>query len=408
MKEKAIPIDLSSFKHKGVNVPLRKRGKTWWLWKVYRSRSVKQTLGTSDLNVAKRNAKKLIDAAIMGRWEAVEETKQKRKVCTLREITERLEPAVELKLAPRTVKAYVRSLSRLVAYGLGMPVDSAPNQSASILTKKLVVDCQRAMLADAGNDLLRVDERSESANTIYRSAKAVFGRKVMAAGVYDGLTLPDLAEFRAVPMLPVLKKDRYELPDQAVLDRLWEDAPRLYETRPRLWLAWKLSVETGMRRGESLAMRWRWFTNREDGQAVVRVSFESDFVPKGKREREIPVRPVLRAEIQALFLERGWPCDPADYVIPKGVQGGMGLRFGDKERKERGFRGLSEWMKSHGWDRRQASHELRKVYASWACKEYGAYAAKELLGHMDLKTTERYAAKPKVGPVVLRYGSAVG
>ena len=65
-------------------------------------------------------------------------------------------------------------------------------------------------------------------------------------------------------------------------------------------------------------------------------------------------------------------------------------------------------MRSLGWDRKRKAHELRAEFGSAMVEANDAYSAQLALGHQDLKTTARYAARPAIRAVDPRSGLEKG
>lgn len=165
--------------------------------------------------------------------------------------------------------------------------------------------------------------------------------------------------------------DRYLTHDE--FDRVCAELPHPYRLHAQL-LAY-----TGMRWGESVALRWDRVDVKRGMLLVHRVwdeknGIEKDY-PKGKRRRPVPIPPWLLAE------------------FPEGARNDFLSRSPDGDRwKASVFR----WR----WDGacRAAGvghvriHDARHTYASWliqagvALEEVG-----RLLGHMSPATTQRYA-----------------
>lgn len=400
-----------TFKYKGITIPLPIRSGSYYLNKMIEGVHFRQSLGTSDFDVAKNEATKIISRRLNpdGEQAAQVGVRKKREpaTATFQEVWDRLVKAESLDWAKETKRAYFTNVRGLIHYSTGIDFDECFKQRLSIMTKKsFFVNAQDNILRGV-TDKLERDSKKESMNSMLTGARAWFGRKVMAKGILDDLILPDLTVLRSFPKLPTVKKDTYTMPDQEVMQVMFDRLDELKEATPRAWCAFKVCIETGARKQEVKDRKFGDFGKRsEDGLTVLRFGHTGSHIVKGKKEREVPVRDTLKAELQQLHLSMGWPCTDDDYILPIGKRGGSSsTRFGDDERGERGFRALSKWMRDCGWKRKQAAHELRKVYASWACEQYGVYAVKELLGHGNLSTTERYAAKPKVGvtEVALQY-----
>jgi integrase len=382
-------------------------GRTWTLdkreaapaasWRIrfkLDGRNVRKALKTSDVKLAKDRAIKLfIKPAMIGDWSKIfpppKPAEERLRLATLQEIMDCYAASAHLLLdvgAP-AVAACIGQLRLVVAEALGIDREQVGALSSSVLTLDLAVNFQRKFCArrEYRGGRLAENRARVSANSKLRQARAVLSKKARAKRIYEaaGLRLPDLTGFLSCPLLDELKIDNYQLPETEILTGLWRGAASLKETQPAVWMVWHMINATGLRRRELCAMRWRWF-----GPGLVRTPFEEDFVPKGKRERDIPVRADVEQLAREHAITNGWPCGAADRVLP-----------GTPTERDGLFRSLAAWMKDNGWTRRQKAHELRKVFASLVCEENDAYSAQLVLGHQQITTTQRYAARPKVTPV---------
>ena len=350
---------------------------------------VRKTLKTSQVKLAEQRAIKLfIEPAMFGAWEKIiapPKVAPLLPLATVQQIVDCYVASARVLLSvdgERTVEANVACLRRLVRVGLGVDSSEVDSQLSSVLTLKLAVDFQRKFCSQKRytENRLSTNRGHVSANAVLRSARSLFSKLALKKQIYESaeLRLPDLAGFMGCPLLSELKIDNYQLPSDELFRRLWTASDALKTERPALWLVWWLCNATGLRAGELQAMRWRWFQPH-----AVRLSFETDFIPKGKREREIPVSPDVLAGARAMAASQFWPVGPEDYVLP-----------GTKTDRAELFRELAAWMTANGWTRRQKAHELRKVFASDFVRANTAYAAQLVLGHQEITTTQRYAARP--------------
>ena len=67
---------------------------------------------------------------------------------------------------------------------------------------------------------------------------------------------------------------------------------------PRLRAAAEVALGTGLRRGELAAFQWTWI-DKERGVIRVPASIEAGFIPKGKKDREIPLLPDVETALNA-------------------------------------------------------------------------------------------------------------
>lgn len=372
---------------------LLKRGNTWYFKKMVEGKVKPVSLNTADLSLAKARRDKLELLAYQERWGEIDELGSKRAIATIGKVLERYTSAAVLQLRAETVRNNAWALRHLVRKAKGVELSAVDDLPLTVLDRELVRAWQERCLTAAGQDKLKLNAAAVSANSVFGQARSVFGKKATRHKIYAGLTLPNLTEFKTAPILDELKCDSYQKPDEELLRNIWTAATALRETNPRMWLIFYLASQTGLRKSELKFMRFRWFT-----PGFVRTCFESDFVPKGKRERDVPVVESVERECRRLATEQDWPTEPTDYLLT-----------GTPTEKEDLFKAFGKWMRDQGWTRRQKAHELRKIFASDLCENSDPYDTQQALGHQDIKTTMRYAARRKVQPVdqSARYGAPV-
>lgn len=382
---------------------LVKRDSVWYFRKESGGRQIWRSLETGDVELAKQRRNELVRRTQSSKWE-----EPARKFALIGEIITRFKAATDLQLLPKTVKDYIWSFRRVVRLAAGGRVDP-DSQSSSVLTRDLVRAWQRLGIGP-DPDRLKADSSAVSSNATLSQARGVFSRRAMLGrAIYADLVLPDLEGFLRAPLLKVLKRDFYEKPPDAVLRRTWVASQRLIEPmhgptrrkdeaiRRGLWIIFRLALQAGLRRSEIMGMRWRWFQGRPEDR-IIRTYFEKDFIPKGKRERPIPVMPAMEMELRAVAESLGWPTGPDDRVLP-----------GTKYWHDRMIRTFGKWLDALGWPRRQKAHELRKIFASDLTEIADPYDTQQALGHQHMKTTSLYAARRRIKPVdqAARYGAEI-
>lgn len=368
-----------------------KRGDTYHWRRMLDGKIHTKSLNTTDARTAAELAKQadraLEMAAGLGQVEKFEESIGVRRakavsVPAIGEILARYAADRLLPVALRTRRNNILALRMMVRVATGRDeVDALP---CSVLDDKLVRDYQNRRLRAVGEDKLQRDRVAVSVNSTHAQARSVFSKRSARVKLYEGMTLPPcLRAFVDAQPLEVLRRDNYQVPESGELGRVFGAADALRQAEPEVWAAFWLASMTGMRRGECIHARWRWLAD-----TAVRVQFEADFVPKGKRERFVPVVPDVRAELVKLATDLGWPMAPEDTVLP----GSLTARF-------KMFKRLGKWMGEQGWTRRKKAHELRAVFASALTASADAYTAQHALGHQEIETTMRYAARPEVKAV---------
>lgn len=393
---------------------LLKRGSIWYFRVERKGKVTCTTLDTPDEDLARRRRDVLMRNIANDRWELIDGLKATRNIATVGEVIERYSAAVDLQLSVNTMRDYCWAVRKILKTIMseGRLSDEAVNQlPVTVLNAGLVrkwqQHCLAKLVADGhGGDKLKEDTAAISCNSMIAQARSLFSKRVMSRKVYEGLNVPDLKEFLGAPVLNVLKRDVYHKPPEEVIAKIWKAARELRDgclrtatdgtelegppwKRPGLWLVFYLAAQTGMRKGELRAVRYRWLGASQDGKgAMLTVAFETDFVSKGKRERLVPIAAAVEIECRRVAKENGWPTELNDYVVP-----------GLAADKETLFRELGSWMTEQGWTRRQKAHELRKIFASDLTEAGDPYDTQLALGHGDIKTTMRYAARREVRAV---------
>lgn len=142
-------------------------------------------------------------------------------------------------------------------------------------------------------------------------------------------------------------------------------------TNLRLRLLVLIAVGTGMRRGEIFRLEWRDILYSE-GLIAVRAKLK-----KGK-VRHVPMPPELAEEIRRYPAVLG-----EDRILPPEPGATSG-----RQRADKSFADLLERAKICDF----RFHDLRHTFASWYMMSGGdLYELSKLLGHSNIKMTERYA-----------------
>lgn len=195
-------------------------------------------------------------------------------------------------------------------------------------------------------------------------------------------------EWKAIPHRPIEIK-RLHQPDREVEFYEDEQLEKIIEAAqgvsPEAHLIMLLGADAGMRRGEIVALQWE---HVDLDRKVVTVAF-SDYrgqlrPTKGKRVRRVVMTRRLHAALAEFRHERGpfvlthedgrrWTGDAIEWRVRQS-QWRAGLGSAPTLRQERG-----------------KSHKLRHTCGSrLAMKGAPTLAIKEILGHRDIATTQRY------------------
>jgi len=270
--------------------------------------------------------------------------------------------------------------------------DKAPDNeidalSTSILTASLLSDYKRIRLEAAGENGLAQQTAKITANACRRQARAIFKREVLP--LYKDLSLPDLTGFLGVPAFKVEKKGfRF---DAEALGRSRAAAAQLRLDDANAYRIFLLALGAGLRKGEIAHGRWSWIEGDAKRGYSIRIQATEDWSgPKGKREREVPLEPIVVDQLTQLRTQVG------DTHLLEGCK---------TERCDQAFRRFADWLKGQGWEGRKAAHTLRKVYGSLVAAQHGLKAAQTVLGHADISTTaDIYVGLTKT-PTVTIFGA---
>jgi len=143
------------------------------------------------------------------------------------------------------------------------------------------------------------------------------------------------------------------------------------QTNLRLRLLVLIAVGTGMRRGEIFRLEWRDILYNE-GLIVVRAKLKKGMI------RHVPLSPELAEEIRRYPAALG-----EDRILPPEPGATSGRQRADKSFHE---------MLERADIRDFRFHDLRHTYAAWYMMSGGdLYELSKLLGHSNIKMTERYA-----------------
>jgi integrase len=143
------------------------------------------------------------------------------------------------------------------------------------------------------------------------------------------------------------------------------------KTNLRMRLLVLIAVGTGMRRGEIFRLEWRDILYNE-GLIVVRAKLKKGMI------RHVPLTPELAEEIRRYPAVLG-----EDRILPPEPGATSG-----RQRADKSFHELLERADIRDF----RFHDLRHTYAAWYMMSGGdLYELSKLLGHSNIKMTERYA-----------------
>lgn len=278
------------------------------------------------------------------------------------------------------------SKSRYAARGTGREawlaaVDAVP---LAAITPDAVEAWKLAFVSSrAGRDEVKARTARNTANTILRSAKSLFSKRLMRF-ISQRLDLPSRLPFDGVEFFP-RQSMRYvsKMDVEAILAAARDE---LAANDSEAFKALALCLLAGLRRNEADKLRWRSIDFKA---GVIRVEAQADFAPKAETSlAEVAVD----AELCTLLRGYRAAMPKAEYVLEGGeANSNAGWRT---YRAEDTFQRLTAWLRAHGVDARAPLHTLRKEAGSIICQKAGLFAASRFLRHADVAiTAQHYAAQ---------------
>jgi integrase len=334
------------------------------------------------------------------------------EVCTLGDFLADVRRRSHLK--PMTVRRYAVKLRKMVADVAKVDADvkgkarkakydyvnggraawlgKVDAQKLDVLTADAVNAWRNQYVGKAGNDPLARKSAERSAASYLRCARALFTQDVVSvlkvklpANPFAGVKLKD----------PGPARYHSEVNPEWLLGCAERE---LRAKRPQLYLALFLCLWAGLRRKEADLLAWEQVDFAAGEIHIRRTAF---FEPKTEEsQRDIDLAPaaldVLRpfkAGSQCAFVLAGSDPHPAATY--------------DFYRCDCTWRDLNAWLRAKGIHQTKAIHSLRKESGSLIASTFGIEAARQHLGHRDIRTTSsHYVDKKKRVEVILPIGAA--
>lgn len=248
-------------------------------------------------------------------------------------------------------------------------------QSLSLLTPEALIGWRNAHVAVAGSDPMARKSAERTAASVLRCVRALFSPDVLAV-----LKVP----LPANPFSGVKVKDpgpqRYH--SDVNLELLLACAEReLREKHPQEYLALVLCLWGGLRRKEADTLTW---VQIDFATGQIHIRRTEHFEPKTEEsQRTVDLAPPVLAVLRG-FKDRS----ESEFVL-EGGDANPAASY-DYYRADWTWRKLHAWLKGKGILQQKAIHALRKESGSLVATSYGIEAARQHLGHRDIRTTSAH------------------
>lgn len=235
----------------------------------------------------------------------------------------------------------------------------------------------------------KMDSVQRTIKSTVQQARSLFAKEALCSTAYSKLTLPNMEDVMKLS-IGTTTVVPYQAPSSQVINRIARDAATLKETNPKLWLAFNLEVNAGLRRGSARNARWDWFVDHGKD-------------PKGERWIDLRVSVAKGGEsivrFDATLFDEMAALKKSAKVYGTQIMEKKGPEFilpGDTSAERDAIcKALVPWLRERGLDKRQPNHELRKLYGDRKYSEHGAEEAQRALGHSDSKLTSKVYASAR-------------
>ena len=262
-----------------------------------------------------------------------------------------------------------------------------------ILSPEIISAWRNAYVAKAGSDPIKRKSAERSAASYMRCARSLFTSDVLSIlkvklppNPFAGVKLKD----------PGPQRYRSDVNPEWLLVCAERE---LRKAHPQQYLALFLCLWAGLRRKEADLLMWQQ-VDLKQGQIYVRRT--AYFEPKTEEsQRDIDLSP------EAVEVLRTFKDGNKSGFVLEGAVARTGLTY-DYYRCDCTWRELHEWLRSKGVRQKKAIHALRKESGSLIASNFGIEAARQHLGHRDIRTTSsHYVEKKKRIEVTLPIGTGL-
>jgi integrase len=264
-------------------------------------------------------------------------------------------------------------------------------QRLDVITPDTVNAWRNAYVAKAGSDPMKRKSAERSAASCMRCARSLFTADVLPAlrvklppNPFAGVKLKD----------PGAQRYHSEVSAEWLLTCAQRE---LREKHPQQYLALFLCLWAGLRRKEADLLTWEQI---DFGQGQISIRRTAHFEPKTEESQRVIDLPAEAVDVFRTF-KKG---SKSEFVM-EGAQPNPASTY-DYYRCDCTWRELHDWLRNKGVRQKKAIHALRKESGSLIASAFGIEAARQHLGHRDIRTTSsHYVEKKKRIEVQLPIGT---
>lgn len=252
----------------------------------------------------------------------------------------------------------------------------------------------RASKINAAPDPLARERAKITADSVIRSAKAVFGKRILPS-LRATLTMPDPLPLAGVSVGKSTRRFKPEV-DANLLFAVAK--AELAEKYPEQFKAFVLALFGGLRKAEADCLTWQQV---DLDAGTIQIETTEHFRPKSKESaRTVRLSPaaveIVRTfksapEKDSVFVLRGGDAHPNK---PYEVYRADASPF-------RTWRKLAAWLRTKGIRSEKPTHYLRKQAGSLIHEAHGLEAARDFLGHTGIEITAGSYLAPRCATVDL-------
>tara|TARA_R100000808_G_scaffold11561_1_gene29542 strand:+ start:1332 stop:2513 length:1182 start_codon:yes stop_codon:yes gene_type:complete len=352
----------------GTKFSLLRRGRFLVARVMVQGRAVNLSTKRSEARDAASYAAPLIQQAILGRFEVVEQAQSKTVWPTVQELADRYLNNGNHEGTLKYRRRVVVKLKLVLREALG--TDNLSQLRANQLTARLLSDWKASRIE--GLDGTELVSAKRTVNSALSSVRAIFSQRLVDSdgSPYEGLALPEcLSGWARVPKFGKVKVTNNVREARPIVEAKLAQIHELKETDPAAYLVCALAAQCGLRAGEAINARKSWI-----GDGTIKIQATEDWLPKSRQSREVPLPDDLKADI--LFLS-----DDSDRIVPTSSRWML-------------FNRLAAWFKKDGdWPFDKHVHEFRRWAGANVLTQTGSMeAAREFLGHSSVTVTEQHYA----------------